>query len=621
MCGISGIIRYKNIQLTEQDIESVLNMTSQMVRRGPDDEGLWHDKQSVLGFRRLSILDLKPTGHQPMNSHDGRFVMVFNGELYNFRELRALLEKRGVNFRSTGDAEVALYALAEWGPDALESFNGMYGLAFYDTLEKNLLLARDHAGIKPLYYAQSSQGLVFASQYNQVIQHPWASNLSVSQEALSLYLRFGWIPEPYALLDNTHLLEAGTWLKIDREGNFSRGRFYDFPKYQKPTLFGEEAVDALDEALDHAVRRHLISDVPVGVFLSGGIDSPLVALKARKISGQRLPAFTIGVEDDNNMDESQDAAEYAGEIDLDFHLRMIRSGSVLDLLEDVVDASTEPTADFSMFPALMVSKFASESLKVVLTGDGGDEPFWGYTGRFIPMMEQAPYFNLPLPARYGAIAARKILGVGFATREILYPSIGRLFQKKQTIMPEVDLFSLFPEIDNLPEELDLFDYHGTDLDETAQFIRWNEYTMHLQRVLIKADRASMHCSLETRLPLLDKEVLAVAAQTDWCTCLDLNKRLGKIPLRKVLSRHVKHQTHNKKGFTIPMHQWLQGPLQGLLQEKVIHRRDLLGQPVNRGYLSNVNERLLEGDRSMAWGLWLLLSLVLWEETHGKSQRN
>jgi asparagine synthase (glutamine-hydrolysing) len=315
------------------------------------------------------------------------------------------------------------------------------------------------------------------------------------------------------------------------------------------------------------------------------------------------------------MDESQDAAAYAEELDLEFRIRMFKAGSALDLFEDVIQASTEPTADFSMFPTLLVSQFASESVKVVLTGDGGDEPFWGYVGRFVPMLEQAAYFKKPLAARYAAIAARKFLGVGYATREVLYPNVGRLFQKKHTLMIEKDLEQLFPNLNPLPERFNLFEYRGTDLDQTAQWLRWNEFTMHLQRVLMKADRASMHCSLETRLPLLDKEVLVVAAQTDWQTCLDLEKRLGKIPLRKLLSRHVKHQTHAKKGFTVPMHQWLQGPLQDLLQEKVIHRKGFLGQPVNQGHLARVNTRLLDGDRSKAWGLWLLLSLVLWEEKH------
>jgi asparagine synthase (glutamine-hydrolysing) len=585
-----------------------------MQRRGPDDVGAWQDGRCAFGFRRLSILDLFPTGHQPMLSQDGRYVLVFNGELYNFQEIRSELEQRGVSFRSTGDAEVVLYALTEWGISALGRFNGMFGLAFFDIQAQTLLLARDHAGIKPLYYLHTKQGLVFASQYNQIVGHTWARSLEVSQAALSLYLRFGWIPAPYALLENTHLLEAGCWLRIDSTGNKQEGRFYEFPRFTPPTLHGEQAVDALDEALDRAVRRHLISDVPVGVFLSGGIDSPLVAAKARQISGQRMQVFTIGVTDPA-MDESEDAAAYAQEIDLEHILRMIDEQAALDLLNDVAQASTELTADFSMFPTLLVSQLASHHVKVVLTGDGGDELFWGYPGRFVPMMEQAPYFRIPRPLRLANVGARKILGIGKATREVLWPDLGRLFQKKHTLLAETDLEALFPDLQPIPQDLGLFKYTGTDLEETAQWLRWNEFNLHLARVLMKADRASMHFSLETRLPLLDKEVLAVAAQTDWRTCLDIEKRLGKIPLRKVLKRHVRHRTLVKKGFTVPMHEWLQGPLQGLLQEKVLHRPDFLGQPVNQAHLAKLNQQLLYGDRSKAWGLWLLLSLILWEETH------
>lgn len=614
MCGICGVFTTEDDKLSEDLLHSVTSMTHQMVRRGPDDEGQWQDGRCAFGFRRLSILDLTSSGHQPMVSQDGRYALVFNGEVYNFSEIRSELAQRGVQFQSTGDSEVVLYALTEWGVAALERFNGMFALAFYDVRTQTLLLARDHAGIKPLYYLLTSRGLVFASQYNQVIQHQWARDLKISQETLSLYLRFGWIPAPYALLEKTHLLDAGCWMQIDAFGQVRHGRFYEFPKFASPTLSGEQAVDALQDALQGAVRRHLISDVPVGVFLSGGIDSPLVAAIARQVSGQRLQSFTIGVTDPE-MDESQDAHQYAQELDLEHFVRVIDEPTALNILNDVIQASTEPSADFSIFPTLLVSQLASQHVKVVLTGDGGDEPFWGYPGRFVPVLEQAPFYSKPRPIRLAQAAARKIFGIGNATREALWPNIGRLFQKKHTILAEEDLVSLFPSLQAIPEDLRLFQYTGTDLDETAQWMRWNEFRFHLTRILIKADRASMHCSLEARVPLLDKDVLAVAAQTDWRTCLDLQQRLGKIPLRKVLSRHVRFQTQTKKGFTVPMHRWLQGPLHELLQEKVLQQSEFLGQPVNRTVLARMYQQLLRGDHNKARGLWLLLSLVLWKEAH------
>ena len=217
MCGICG--SFSVAGLSELDTAVTMGMIKLMERRGPDDEGFWTEgRHCALGFRRLAILDLSPAGHQPMTTSDGRYVIVYNGEVYNFRELREELGQRGIQFRSTGDTEVVLQALAVWDKEALHRFNGMFALAFYDTIEKQLLLARDHAGIKPLYYLLTSKGLVFASQYDQIMMHPWGKTLQTSKDGLALYLRLGYIPAPYALLKDTHMLEPGTWLEMGVEG-------------------------------------------------------------------------------------------------------------------------------------------------------------------------------------------------------------------------------------------------------------------------------------------------------------------------------------------------------------------------------------------------------------------
>lgn len=612
MCGICGNYALHR-PVDRNQLETVTrHMMTQMARRGPDDDGFWSDGSCAFGFRRLAILDLAPTGHQPMFTADGRYVLIFNGEVYNFTEIKSVLESRGVRFRSTGDAEVVLYALVEWGAAALAQFNGMFALAFYDTQTQQLLLARDHAGIKPLYYLQTPSGLAFASQTNQLLTHPWAKGLPISQEGLSLYLRFGYVPAPFGLLQDTHLLEAGSWLQINREGQITKGRFYEFPAFTPPTLRGTEANEALDEALRRAVARHLISDVPVGVFLSGGIDSPLVAAEATAHS--RLKAFSIGVPD-TDLDETRDAQQYAQELAVDHILRQVDEPTLLALLDDVISACVEPTSDYSIFPTLLVSQLAHEHVKVALSGDGGDELFWGYPSRFGAVLAQARYYNLPTWLRYGAIGARRYFGVGEATRDVLWPSIGRYYQKKHTIFLENDLTRLFPQLTPLPASLNLFAYQEVDLDCTAQWMRWNEFHLHLAEILSKVDRASMFHSLEVRVPLLDKEVIAVALQTDWRSCLDVTAKKGKMPLRAALSRRLHHQTTAKKGFTVPMHRWLAGPLQELLQTQVLQRDEFLGQPVNRKHLQVMNESLLAGDSSRAWGLWLLLSLALWEKHH------
>lgn len=612
MCGITGALTHRPIDRAQE--EAVRHMVSLMSRRGPDDEGTYTDGKHVsLGFRRLSILDLSPSGHQPMLTEDGRYAIVFNGEVYNFQELRRELEGKGIRFRSTGDAEVVLQSLATWGVDALDRFNGMFALAFYDSAERTLLLARDHAGIKPLYYLHRPEGLVFASQYNQIVAHPWARSLAVSPSGLSQYLRFGYIPPPHALLQDTYQVPAGGWLRLRAGGVLEEGRHWRFPPFREPTLGGADAVEAFSAALSRSVKRQLVSDVPVGVFLSGGIDSPLVAAETARQSGRRVKAFTIGV-DDPALDERSDACKYAEELDLEHIIRTVDPKTAVSLLDDVVEASSEPAADFSIFPTLLVSRLAREHVKVVLSGDGGDELFWGYPTRFGAVMRQRRYFRWPRAGRYAAVAARRFLGWGAATREVLQPTIGRLYQKKHTLLGEY-LEKCFPTLPPISDEADLFDYEGTSPDETAQWLRWNEFQLHLAFVLLKVDRASMHNSLEVRVPLLDREVIEVALRTEWSACLDLKSGRGKIPLRQALRRRLRHESAAKKGFTVPMGSWLAGPLQPLLQEHVLQRREFLGLEVNRRELAEMNRALLAGSSTVARGLWLLLSLSLWQARH------
>ena len=256
-------------------------MTALLINRGPDDEGYWVDPDGFdqFGFRRLSILDLSAAGHQPMISADGRSVLVFNGELYNFPDLRRERESHGHVFRSRTDSEVVLESINRWGAAALERFNGMFALAFYDTVDKRLLLARDHAGIKPLYYAfhPSTKSVAFASQFNCLIHSPWGRPGPLREDVLRLYLELHHIPPPYGLFENTYQLEPGHMLMIEADGSIEKRAWYTLPRDPEPHINPADAPAVLREALDGAVRRQRIADVPLGVFLSGGIDSPLVA--------------------------------------------------------------------------------------------------------------------------------------------------------------------------------------------------------------------------------------------------------------------------------------------------------------------------------------------------------
>lgn len=616
MCGICGEIQFYGGPA--RDEATVAHLSGLMARRGPDDAGQWHDGgRAWLAFRRLAILDLSPAGHQPMLTPDGRFALVFNGEIYNFRELRAELERAGVAFRSTGDTEVVLQALAHWGTDALDRLNGMFALAFYDRRERSLLLARDHAGIKPLYTLWDERGVFFASQYDQIMRHPWAAGRPVSPDGLGLYLRLGYIPAPYALLEGTAMLEPGAWLQVSGDGHIARGVYYRFPVYQQPDLAGAAAHEAVDAAVGDAVRRQMVSDVPLGAFLSGGIDSPLVAAKMRA-GGRPVRAYTIGAAGDV-ADESDDAAAYARQLGVDHVLEQFTPDRALDWLDEVVAACGEPLADHSIFPTLLVSRLARRDMTVMLSGDGGDELFWGYAERFGSVLRRAADFREPYWQRSARWAARRTLNVGRAHANLRARDIGDWYAQKHTRIPAEWLAAILPDAPGWPAAFDLFHYDGWRVDETAQWLRWNEFVGHLSMVLLKVDRASMANSLEVRVPLLDREVVAVAARVDWRSCLDLDTGVGKWPLRRALAGHVAAQTTAKRGFQIPMAAWLRGPLRELFGDTFAGRDELLGMALDRPAVERMLAEHVSGRADLSRGLWTLLSLALWHDRHFRPQ--
>ena len=612
MCGIAG-----ELSLSEAPSFADWSRISQLMRRrGPDGEGAWSSKDGRCSFvfRRLAIIDLSAAGGQPMVTECGRYALVFNGEVYNFRALRVELEQCGVRFKSTGDSEVVLQALVAWGVEALSRFNGIFALAFYDSNTRRLLLARDHAGIKPLYVLRSPRGIVFASQYDQLLAHPWTDGLRVSQDALGLYLRFAFIPAPYGVLENTQMLEPGAWLDVDANGKVRQGHHFKLPKRVVPSLRGEEAVDAIDSAVGAAVRRQLVSDVPVGAFLSGGIDSPLVVSKMCAVASERVRAFTIGTSDPRS-DETSDAEAYARELAVAHTIERVTEDQARALVNDAIDACGEPFGDYSVIPTLFVSQLAARNFKVVLSGDGGDELFWGYVRRVIPMIQSAPDFRAPYAVRATQKQARRVLGEVNIPAHLRWPSLGHMQIAKHTHLPGTWLKQVFPTLPAFPNAYQAFDFRALDRDAAAQWLRWNEFVCHLTMVLLKVDRASMFHSLEVRVPLLDREVIETALQVDWRACLDVDGQLGKLPLRRALARAVRHQTSAKRGFEVPMGQWLKTSLRGLFEETVLSRDEIMGLAVNRKSLRQLYQLHLNGSGDFARGLWPLLSLALWEQRH------
>ena len=615
MCGIVGEWSRQSGGITSPDV--LARLTEMMTRRGPDDVGQWSDGlRCQLGFRRLSILDLTSNGHQPMVSHDQRYVLVFNGEVYNFPELRKQLKGQGIPFRSTGDAEVVLNALATWGKPALRHFNGMFALALFDTAEQSLLLARDHAGIKPLYYSDTPQGVVFGSQYNQIMNHPWNQQSRPSPSGLLLYLQGGLIPAPHGILENTYAVEPGQWVEVTARRNLQRDFYYSFPSDTAADLHGEEAVDALDEAVSRAVGRCLVSDVPIGCFLSGGIDSPVVASAISSQIGT-VPTFTIGTAGDRH-DETDDARRYADEIGHPFIHQQLEPNQAVKLVDQVAMASSEPFADPSIFPTLLVSELASQHVKVVLSGDGADELLWGYAGRYATFLQKADEFRRAKWLRACRWKLNHWIG---RNRELpFWPGIGGWHRWKTSRLRPPLLQHLFPDLAGVETPLRQFEPAPLDVTQSASWLRWNEYYLGMQTILAKVDRASMHHSLEVRVPLLDRDVVDVCARMGVEDCLDPARVVGKLPLRAVLKRSVRHQTTNKRGFRISMNDWLRTDLRSLMEDLLLGTDSILGFRFCRDAAERIVKQHVSSQRNYARELWTLVSLRLWEENHYRSRQ-
>lgn len=609
MCGICGIFTTRSSIRDHLDL--MPEMIHKMKRRGPDDEGAWTDGRNVaFGFRRLAIIDPGPSGSQPMLSPEERSCLVFNGELYNYRGLRATLETAGRRFRTASDTEVVLQALETWGVDALRKFNGMFALAWFDSATRSLLLARDPMGIKPLYFLRHPDGIVFASQYDQIASHPWASPQRVDPEVLRLYLQLSYVPAPYGILADTYQLEPGHYLHVRPEWDPATAAlpFYELPR---PTADVHDPEPLPSSLMYDVVNRQMISDVPIGTFLSGGIDSPLVTAYAQEVSDGRVSAFSIATTD-AELDEGPTATAFAHALDVDHHLRICGPQQTLGLIDDVTRAYSEPFADYSAFPTLLVSELAATRVKVALSGDGGDELFWGYP-RFRKVLAARKLFYLPRPLRHALRAARH--RKAYPPSGIRERSIGDWYLDAHSGIDTRQLVALWPDAPAAPADFALYDLPQVLSErELAFWMRRNELAGHLQMVLLKVDRASMYHSLEVRVPLLDLEVVEHAFTLDPSACM--SSTAGKLPLRASLGEFIPESLHNseKLGFSIPMERWLRVELRPLVHDLLLSRDPFPNGLFDRAALGRYYEGFLaHGGR--ARGLWSLVALQLWAAEH------
>jgi asparagine synthase (glutamine-hydrolysing) len=612
MCGIAGqVLRERNAELAD-----IRSMCDQIRYRGPDDEGYHLDGGCGLGMRRLSIIDLS-TGHQPISNEDGTIWVVFNGEIYNFRELRADLIRAGHRFRTNSDTETLVHLYEEEGAGGIAKLRGMFAYAIWDSNNRSLLLARDRFGKKPLYFTIRPEGLYFGSELKCL--RAAGVPLDIDHEALRLYFLFNYIPEPWTAHQTVRKLAPGGWLRYHANGKIDEGRYWKLPAPAEEARAGfteTSAREQLRDAFDEAVRMRLISDVPLGAFLSGGIDSSSVVASMAMQTKEPVKTFSIGFEEPD-FNELPLAALVARKYKTEHHEIIVRPNSV-DLVSKLVRHFDEPFADSSAIPTYLVSEFAAQHVKVVLTGDGGDELFAGYQS-FVDIQSLRRVDRVPLPARkllsliagmlpysaYGKNYLRMISRPSALERYFEHESPHFLLRSLLTPewMPRSDAAYLTRTLAHclLP--------NGADVLTQALYF---EATAKLTGdMLVKVDRMSMANSLEVRCPMLDDKLAALAAQIPHAW--KLRNGRGKDIFIQALGDRLPAELlqQPKRGFGVPLSLWFRGSLRGFLWDHLTSASFL-----NRGIVSPEFVRYLlsehdKGRRNNYHHLWKLLMLELW----------
>ncbi len=610
MCGIAGF-------WGKGDKAIGARMIATLAHRGPDYQGVWSEAQVTLAHARLSILDLDPRSHQPFFSADQRYAIVFNGEIYNFQALRKQLQEKGYRFRTTSDTEVLLYAYVEWGVACLEKLRGMFAFAVYDRQAQRFFLARDPMGKKPLYYTFQPGLFAFASELKALWQHP-AIPRRLAAQALQAYLVLDYVPTPLSISEGIYKLEGGHYLVVDQGQPATPQPYWSPPLPQKDVPPLPEVLHRLDTLLHEAVQLRLVADVPVGVFLSGGIDSSLVAWYAQQHSESPILTFSIGFEE-ASYDERDYAWRVAQRLGTAHHQEVLTPQKALALVEEVFPQLDEPFADASILPTYFLSQFARQRVIVALGGDGGDELQAGYP-TFIAERYAALVAWWPKPLLHLALTwAQRLLppsdadiALDFKIRQFLRGFTGPAYQLHtrwlSSFLPEELSHLLQPEWAGHSEAIletvlgpyrDRLPPSADDFAQTA-FLYYKTYLQ--DDILVKVDRASMYNALEVRAPLLDRQVVEFLAslplayrrrgsQTKW-----LLKKLmeGRLP-QDILYRP-------KKGFGIPLPRWLREELRKPIEAELL-RPDPWFRPAVVRQLWQAHQARQANYRKLLWNLY------------------
>ena len=619
MCGILGELTFTGYQTEKSKFLKLLSLSK---NRGPDNSGYYsNDKNFQAGFNRLSVLDPSQYGNQPITSHGGRYVMVYNGEVYNYKDIKDSLLIKGYKFLGTGDSEVIINAFEEYGiENTIELLDGMFSIGLFDKKSESLYLIRDFAGIKPLFYGFDDKKLVFASQYDQVAVHPNFIDNNIDLSVLKLYLIQHFIPAPFGIINKTFQVRPGEYVIFNKTGIKTKKRYWKLPNKIDSLIYDEnEALSVINNALHSSVRSQLISDVPVGAFLSGGIDSPLICYYANKILDGNLMAFTIG-SDSVVHDETKISKKYAKLIGLHQFVEELNSKKVADVFNEISTSITEPFADFSIIPTFIVSKIAKQHITVALSGDGGDELFFGYE-RFWSIAKNLNIQNLSYFTKYILYGFDKIFfnndnfnsNALFENQGMAHFNLHSRFLKK-------DLKDIAPHLQNIviPDEYSVYNYpNQKNKLSLLNNMRLAEFYGMMQKTLRKVDIASMANGLEVRLPFLKKSFIEASLTLNPFLSYGINK--GKLLRQKVILKSLLKSNipkspigSVKRGFSIPLTRWLKDDLKDHFNDILLEKNSIEFFSMNKNSIENLVKNHLASKADNKWPIFTLYSLFSWK---------
>src|SRR5215203_5956097 len=620
MCGICGLVSLDGA--TAPDPAALAAMNETLAHRGPDSDGSPIDGSCGLAMRRLSIIDLAG-GDQPISNEDGRIQVIQNGEIYNYRELMEDLRRRGHRFATHSDTEVMVHLYEERGPRFVEDLRGMFALAIWDARHGRLVLARDRFGIKPLYYRVADGALSFASELKALLRQPGFSS-EIDHEALESFLAFNSVPAPLTIFKEARKLPAGHLL-VAEDGEVEISRYARPTPAQADQVRGESdevLAGELCDRLRDSVRAHLVSDVPVGVLLSGGVDSCSLTALAAEESGYQVSTFSIGFEE-SSFDELDQARLVAQRYGTDHHELVLRPDAV-DLLPKLVEAFDEPFGDSSALPTFLVSQLAADTVKVVLSGEGGDELFGGYytyvADRLAPRVGKAAPFLRPLVELLPSSSAK--VSFDYKAKRFMrgahLPPVERHHAWKEIFSPEAQDELL--DADRISDPINVYRARYAETESAQELARLQDIDLGIYLVddlLVKTDRASMAHSLEARVPFLDPVVaeLALALDTKQKVRGFSKKRLLRQAIAPLLPKEIIRG--RKQGFSIPVAAWLRGDLEPFAREvlspEAIERQGCLRAEA----VTRVLDRHVSGKEDLSRQIWGLLAFTLWFDRYAR----